>query len=68
MAERTVLWNFLDSLLDGGLEEFVRSRRAAGKSWRHIAHEVWYATGQRHPVTHEVLRRWFPDEENGEAA
>ena len=68
MPGRSANYHLFDVLLDGRLDEFVAERRAAGKSWRIISHELWDATGQRFSVSHEVLRRWFPDDENGEAA
>lgn len=51
----------LDQLLpNGGLAEFVRSRRADGTSWRRISVELHQATGV--DVAHESLRKWFNDE------
>jgi hypothetical protein len=51
-----------DLLLEGGLEHFVRSRRAEDRSWRLIARDIWEASDGQVDVTHETLRSWFPDE------
>lgn len=56
-----------DHLLPGGLEDFVRSRRAAGMSWRKISLEIRDVTDRIVDVTHQALFSWF-DDENGEAA
>jgi hypothetical protein len=56
-----------DHLLPGGLEDFVRSRRATGVSWRRIALALYEATGHAIDVTDQALSRWF-DDENGAAA
>jgi hypothetical protein len=53
-------------LLPDGLDQFVRERRDAGKSWRRIALELRDATGV--DVTHQTLYAWFAGDENGEAA
>ena len=45
----------------GALEEFVRSRRSAGRSWRLIARDLLEATDGQADVTLESLRNWFPD-------
>lgn len=49
----------LDLLLGeaGPLDEFVRSRREAGRSWRLVARDLYDATGE--DVTYETLRSWF---------
>jgi hypothetical protein len=51
---------------DGALEQFVRSRRSDGKTWRLIARELY----EQHDldVTHEALRQWFPDPPKEEAS
>ena len=54
-----------DNLLPGGLEEFVLSRRAAGMSWRRIALAIYDATDRKIDPTHESIRSWFPDDDNG---
>lgn len=51
----------------GGIRQFVLSRRLDGMSWRKVARDVYLATGERIDVAHETLRNWFPgDEPNGE--
>ena len=47
--------------LGGGLEDFIRSRRISGRSWRLVARDVYEATGI--DVTYETLRAWYPDEQ-----
>lgn len=49
-----------DTLLDGGLDEFVQSRRAVGRSWRLIARDLYEDT--KVDVTYETLRGWYPDD------
>jgi hypothetical protein len=56
-----------DHLLPGGLETFVRDRRARGMSWRRITLEIRDVTDRAVDVTHQTLYLWFRDE-NGEAA
>ncbi len=43
-----------------GLDDFVRSRRDTGKSWRVICNDIRDQTGI--DVTYETLRSWFSDE------
>lgn len=43
----------------GPLDEFVRTRRTRGLSWRVIARELYDNTGHEIDVTHETLRQWF---------
>lgn len=52
-----------DHLLDGGLDEFVLSRRAQGRAWRFIARDLYEATDRGIDVTYETLRGWYPDRE-----
>lgn len=53
-------WNLADVLV-GGIEEYVRTRRVAGKSWRRIAIELRDSTDTRVDVTHATLHSWFAD-------
>lgn len=41
----------------GGLDKFIRDRRAAKASWRKIEIEIRDRTGIS--VTHETIRVWF---------
>ena len=50
-------------LIGTDLEAFVRERRTAGTSWRHIARAIYEATDGQVDVTHETLRNWYPDDE-----
>lgn len=65
--DRTPLQH-LGDLLTGDLEEFVRTRRSAGMSWRRISLELRDVTDRRVDVTYQTLRNWYPDDANGEAA
>lgn len=47
--------------LGSSLEDFVRTRRNDGTSWRRITLELRDRTGI--DVTHETLRSWYPDPE-----
>lgn len=63
---RPTLQRLADHKLNGKLEDFVRTRRADGRSWRLIARDIWQATDV--DVTYETLRGWFPDESSEPAA
>lgn len=55
----------LDALLGAeSLERFVRTRRDSDMPWRRIAYELYERTGV--DVTHESLRKWFPDKKKPE--
>lgn len=56
---------YADLVLDGRLDAFVEERRAKGRSWRHIAMDLWAATDEKVDVTYETLRKWY---DAGEAA
>ncbi|MGH2899816.1 MAG: hypothetical protein ACRDMZ_14175, partial [Solirubrobacteraceae bacterium] len=59
-----------DALMNGKLEEFVRTRRADGVPWRLIAREL-YVANTAIDVTDQTLRKWYPDpadETNGAVA
>jgi intein-encoded DNA endonuclease-like protein len=49
-----------DVLLDGRLEEFVREKRKAGRSWRLIALDLRDAVGV--DLTYQTLCNWYPDQ------
>ena len=63
MQRRTPTYLLADYLLPGGLEEFVKTRRATGMSWRRIALDIRDATDRQIDVTYELLRRWFKDDD-----
>lgn len=44
----------------GGVAQFVASRRIDGMSWRRVARDLYLATDKRIDVAHETLRNWFP--------
>ena len=56
----TPTYRLADLQLSGGLEEYVRSRRVAGRSWRRIALDLLDDIDL--DVTHETLRSWFPED------
>lgn len=58
----------VDAILGGKLEEFVTTRRAEGRAWRHIATDLFEATDRKVDVTSETLRQWFPEDREPEAA
>lgn len=62
--EQTPTHRLADVLLgdEGPLERFVRERRAANRSWRLLARDIYEATGEEIDLTYETLRSWFPDE------
>jgi hypothetical protein len=49
-----------DLLIQGGLDEFVRARRATGDSWRDIELALSAATEGKVNVTGQTLRMWYP--------
>jgi hypothetical protein len=63
-AAKTPTHRLADLLLGGAghLEQFVRVRRAEGRSWRLIARDIYEATDSQIDLTYETLRSWFPDE------
>lgn len=50
-------------LLKQDVLAFIAERREAGVAWRHIARDIYEATGGQVDVTYETLRTW-----HGEAA
>lgn len=62
VEERTPTFQLADMLLPEGLPSFVAERRAAGRSWRRLARDIYDATDQRIDVSFETLRGWFSDE------
>lgn len=45
-------------LLGQPVEQWIRDRRTAGKSWRRIALELRDTTNGQIDVTHETVRAW----------
>lgn len=62
MPEPTPMFRLADHLLEGQLRTFITERRAAKRSWRLIARDLYEATGGQVDVTHETLRSWVADE------
>jgi intein-encoded DNA endonuclease-like protein len=62
MPEMTATQRLADHMLDGGLHNYVLTRRAKGDSWRRIALDLRDDVGI--DVTHETVRSWyFADDE-----
>lgn len=59
----TPTYRLAEILLGEPLDEWVRSRRRNGASWRLIAMELWQRTNQEVIVSFETLRSWFPDDD-----
>lgn len=57
---QTAKQQLADVLLKGTLDEFVKTRRADGVSWRKIARDLEDATGV--DVTFESVRNWYPEQ------
>ncbi len=53
-----------DLLLDGGIDDFVATRRAGDRprAWRLIARDIWEATDGKLDLTYETLRSWYPED------
>lgn len=54
---RTRTFQLLDTVLDGGLHDFVQSRRDESKSWRAVSRDLFSETG--FDVSDVTLRKWF---------
>lgn len=55
----TATQRLVDAVLDGQLREYVAGRRAAGRSWRQAALDLY--RDHEVEVSHETLRSWYPD-------
>jgi hypothetical protein len=63
METITPMARLAEALLGQPVEQFVRTRRNSGRSWRLIARDLYDATDHQVDVTHETVRTWFPDEQ-----
>lgn len=52
-------YRLADHLLNGGLRDFVLTRRDAGASWQQIANDLRDATGGVVDLSRESIRVWF---------
>jgi hypothetical protein len=52
------MYRLIDAKLDGGLDEFVASRRPL-VTWQEIADQIRELTGER--PTRETVRLWYVD-------
>lgn len=59
MGTQTPTRRLADHLIDGGLESYVRAKRAAKRSWRGIALDLREDIDL--DITDETLRNWFPE-------
>ena len=62
MPEPTPMFRLADLILDGQLRTFIAERRAAKRSWRLIARDLYEATDGQVDVTYETLRSWAGDD------
>lgn len=60
---RPPMQRLADVLVDGGLEKFVRDRRAKRRSWRLIERDLYLATNGQADVSFESLRKWYGEPE-----
>lgn len=51
-----------DLILGEPLEDFVRTRRSEGRSWRLIERDLYDASDRQVDVSYETLRSWFPED------
>lgn len=58
MQPDSALRRLADTLLEGGLDDFVESRRRDGKSWRLICRDLREATNGEIDITEVTLRGW----------
>lgn len=56
-TQKTIKRQLLDQLVDGGLDAYMMTARAAGDSWQRIAMNLSQQTGVY--VTYESLRSWY---------
>lgn len=49
-------------LLGRPLDGWIADQRAAGRSWRLVARDLYEATNGQIDVTHETVRTWFGSE------
>lgn len=59
--DRPPLRRLADHLVKGGLDDFVKERRATGRSWRLIERDLYLSTKGKASVSFETLRSWYPD-------
>jgi hypothetical protein len=58
-ASVTATRRLADTLLDGGLDDYVRTRRGQGRAWRRIAMDLLADT--KVDVSEQTLRSWYPE-------
>ena len=59
MADLTPTRRLADLLLDGGLDDFVLSRRSENVAWRRIERDLFLATDGQVDISFETLRQWY---------
>lgn len=59
--EHTPTQKLASMLLGRPVDEWIRSRRTAGRSWRLVSRDLYEATNGQIDVTHEAIRRWVAD-------
>lgn len=59
MTTETPTQRLASILLGRPLDGWIAERRAAERSWRLIARDLYEATNGQIDVTHETVRAWF---------
>jgi hypothetical protein len=49
-------------ILGKPVKDWLRDRRATGRSWRLIARDLYEATNGQIDITHEAARRWAAED------
>lgn len=58
-AGPTATRRLVDTLLDGGLDAYVKRRRSEGMSWRRISQDLFAGIGV--DVHERTLWSWYPE-------
>lgn len=58
VTQRTPTQRLADAILGRSVDEFVAERRTAGRSWRHVARDLFEATDGQIDISHETVRLW----------
>jgi hypothetical protein len=57
----TPTFRLAQQLLSDDLRTFIVSRKAEGRSWQHIARDLWLATNHEIDVTGVTVQKWAED-------
>jgi len=58
LSPATATQRLASVLLDQDVCDYIAEKRAAGRSWRLLARDLYDATGGHVDVTSETLRQW----------